>query len=323
MSGFNLVDLYIVLGLLLYVAAHIRDGVLSQSERLVSLLGSAVLAFFTYGFFSNLLVARLAWPPGILDAATFLVLFIIFERLIGALLDRLLGTVEIERRHPRISKALAIIPAFIDGLIFTALILFLLVVVPILPGVKQPIEESRIGSALVNRASSLESHVDRVFGRATQETLGFLTIKPEAGESVELPFHVDEKNLRVDRAAEEKMLELVNIEREKVGAPPLVMDETLTQVARAHSKDMWLRAYFSHQNPDGEDPFDRMRKGGARFRTAGENLALARTVERAHEGLMNSPGHKRNILDPSFGRVGIGAINGGFYGLMFTQNFSN
>jgi uncharacterized protein YkwD len=66
-----------------------------------------------------------------------------------------------------------------------------------------------------------------------------------------------------------------------------------------------------------------MRTANIHFETAGENLALAQTVEIAHVNLMNSPGHRANILNPSFGRVGIGILDGGFYGLMISQEFRN
>ena len=78
--------------------------------------------------------------------------------------------------------------------------------------------------------------------------------------------------------------------------------------------------YLDHKH---KDPFDRMRKEGVRFVTAGENLALAQTLIMAHKGLMNSPGHRANILHKSFGRLGIGVLDGGIYGLMITQNFRN
>ena len=51
-------------------------------------------------------------------------------------------------------------------------------------------------------------------------------------------------------------------------------------------------------------------------------MALAPNVDRAHTGLMNSEGHKRNILDPAFGKIGIGVVDGGVYGKMFTQVFT-
>jgi uncharacterized protein YkwD len=66
-----------------------------------------------------------------------------------------------------------------------------------------------------------------------------------------------------------------------------------------------------------------MRDSGVRFLTAGENLALAPTIEVAHTGLMNSPGHRANILRREFGRVGIGVMDGGMRGLMVSQEFRN
>ncbi len=68
---------------------------------------------------------------------------------------------------------------------------------------------------------------------------------------------------------------------------------------------------------------DRMREANVRFVDAGENLALAPTVQVAHRGLMNSPGHRANILYPQFGRVGIGIMDGGIRGLMISQEFRN
>ena len=66
-----------------------------------------------------------------------------------------------------------------------------------------------------------------------------------------------------------------------------------------------------------------MRDAHIRFTLAGENLALAQTLPIAHEGLMNSQGHRENILRTGFGRVGIGILDGGFHGLMISQEFRN
>jgi uncharacterized protein YkwD len=117
------------------------------------------------------------------------------------------------------------------------------------------------------------------------------------------------------------MLELVNQERIAAGLRPLAPDPELREVARRHSADMFERGYFAHATPEGRDPFDRMREANVHFVTAGENLALAPTVQLAHTGLMNSPGHRANILHPEFGRVGIGIMEGGIRGLMVTQDF--
>jgi uncharacterized protein YkwD len=115
----------------------------------------------------------------------------------------------------------------------------------------------------------------------------------------------------------------VNKERRKAGLSLLEKDIEMRTVARAHASDMFKKGYFSHINLENESPFDRIKKYKITYKTAGENLALAQTVEIAHIGLMNSPGHRRNILNPKFGRLGIGIMDGGIYGIMVTQNFRN
>jgi uncharacterized protein YkwD len=154
-----------------------------------------------------------------------------------------------------------------------------------------------------------------------KRTMNMRTIPPESERMVNLPFKVADARPRPD--LESGMLELVNRERREAGLEPLTSDPELTEVARRHSVDMFTRGYFSHLTPEGRSPFDRIRAANVRFLTAGENLALAPTLPIAHTGLMNSPGHRANLLRPSFGRVGIGILDGGRRGLMVTQNFRN
>ncbi|MEW6242897.1 MAG: CAP domain-containing protein [Bacillota bacterium] len=122
-------------------------------------------------------------------------------------------------------------------------------------------------------------------------------------------------------AEEQQMLNLVNAERQKQGLRPLIAHAGLTELARKKSRDMIQNNYFSHISPTYGSPFDMMRAAGISYRTAGENIAGASTVERAHLALMNSDGHRRNILNPAYTHVGIGIIRGGAYGLMITQMF--
>jgi len=72
-----------------------------------------------------------------------------------------------------------------------------------------------------------------------------------------------------------------------------------------------------------KNQIDRLEKAGVSYSIAGENLALAPTVQTAHTGLMNSEGHRANILEPQFKRVGIGVIDNGIYGKMFVQIFTD
>ena len=122
-------------------------------------------------------------------------------------------------------------------------------------------------------------------------------------------------------AQEEEMLELVNQERVEEGLNPLQVDLRLVKVARAKSKNMIEEGYFGHQSPTLGSPFEMMQELEIRYEFAGENIAGASTVQRAHEALMDSPGHRENILRDRFTHVGIGIIEGGPYGMMLSQEF--
>lgn len=140
-----------------------------------------------------------------------------------------------------------------------------------------------------------------------------------------------EGEISVDEQAEQDVLDLLNAARAEHGLEPVSRDDELRHVARAHSRDMYLRGYFAHESPECRehgpdhegctDPFDRMRAHGITYNVAGENLALAPTSQQAHDGLMRSPGHRENILQQDYTRVGIGVYRGPF-GLMVTQNFA-
>lgn len=121
---------------------------------------------------------------------------------------------------------------------------------------------------------------------------------------------------------ERQMLSLVNKERASRGLHELRPNLKLTQIARLKARDMIKKGYFSHTSPTYGSPFDMMRQFGIKYNYAGENLAGAPTVLRAHEALMNSPGHRKNILNENFHEVGIGIVNGGPYGKMFVQMFT-
>ncbi|MFZ5595756.1 MAG: CAP domain-containing protein [Bacillota bacterium] len=122
-------------------------------------------------------------------------------------------------------------------------------------------------------------------------------------------------------ADEQRMLSLVNAERAAGGLQPLKANLKLTEVARLKAKDMISKNYFDHTSPTYGSPFDMMRQFGITYRTAGENLAGAPSVDIAHTSLMNSPGHRANIMNSSFREVGIGIVDGGPYGKMFVQMF--
>src|SRR5690242_7251780 len=210
-------------------------------------------------------------------------------------------------QHGRINQLLGLLPGFVNGLILAAVLSSLLMALPLSEGVSERTRDSVLANRLAVYAERLEAALRPVFGEAISRTLNLLTIEPDSNERVTLPFTVTNTRPRPD--LEKRMLDLVNQERAAAGLRPLAPDPELTEVARQHSADMFARGYFAHDTPEGLNPFDRMRAANVHFLTAGENLALAPTLSVAHTGLMNSPGHRENILRPQFGRVGIGIMD--------------
>ncbi len=108
-------------------------------------------------------------------------------------------------------------------------------------------------------------------------------------------------------SAERRLLDLVNAERTKRGLRRLAWDEDLARLARLHAEDMRAHRKVTHESSaDGKEFSARLARSGYRARAGAENVALDRNVERAHEGLMNSSGHRRNILDEGLTALGIG-----------------
>jgi uncharacterized protein YkwD len=108
-------------------------------------------------------------------------------------------------------------------------------------------------------------------------------------------------------ADESLMLSLVNQERVKAGLPQYSVDMGLVNLARQKSQDMVQNNYFNHTSPTYGSAYDMEKKAGVTARVMGaENIAKAATTERAHQLLMNSSGHKANILNPLHDTIGVG-----------------
>jgi uncharacterized protein YkwD len=118
-----------------------------------------------------------------------------------------------------------------------------------------------------------------------------------------------------DAAAEQQLLELANQSRREAGAPPLRMDATLSNAARAHARLMVERQQLSHQF-DGEPRLmPRLLETGLHLDRVGENVAFNASAEKAFEAIMQSPLHRRNLLDPTYNSAGFAAFwsNGRLY----------
>ncbi len=121
---------------------------------------------------------------------------------------------------------------------------------------------------------------------------------------------------------EKQLFDLVNREREKAGAGKLEWNDNLARAALAHSRLMDENQDLSHQFAG--EPLLQERAGatGARFNSVAENVAEAPDVATAHQGLMHSPGHRTNILNPEYNAVGIAIVQHGQQ-LFITQDFAH
>ncbi len=120
---------------------------------------------------------------------------------------------------------------------------------------------------------------------------------------------------------EQNMINLINAERQKAGLPAYKADMELMRVARIKAEDMVANQYFSHDSPVYGSPFQMLKSFKITYSYAGENIAGNSTVEGAHQSLMNSSGHKANILSSNYEYVGIGIHNHSKYGKVFVQMF--
>ncbi|MDQ0115294.1 CAP domain-containing protein [Paenibacillus harenae] len=112
-------------------------------------------------------------------------------------------------------------------------------------------------------------------------------------------------------AFQSQVVDLVNQERAKAGLSALKSDTLLTKVATEKARDMDVNNYFSHTSPTYGSPFDMMRQFGVTYSYAGENIASGqRTPQEVMTAWMNSSGHRANILNGSFTKIGVGYVNG-------------
>ncbi len=125
------------------------------------------------------------------------------------------------------------------------------------------------------------------------------------------------------KQVETRLLRLVNASRRKAGRTLLLPYLRLAKVARTHSADMRRSGFFGHLSPTRGDLATRLTDAGLDYAQASENLAISSGPARAHDNLMRSPSHRRNIMDPKMTHVGIGVATDPQQGILYiTQCFA-
>ena len=317
----NALDILLILIVLFSAYMGWRRGFAFSLLDLVRWVGSLVLSFRLYPGLADWLSRATDWNVYWIPPVSFFIIAILSSMLIQFIGSLILDHFSEEMHAHRVNKVLGTLPGFVSGIITIAIISILLLSFPFPERFQNFVQGSGVAGKFGEYTHLAEDELAPVFDKAVKRTLNRLTIAPESGQYIELPFTADDYIPQPELEA--RMLELLNKERINEGLQPLQADTALRTVARNHSADMFTRGYFSHITPEGAGAADRIRKAAIPFRTAGENLALAPTLNIAHRGLMESPGHRANILHDRFGRVGIGVLQSRRHGLMITQKFRN
>ncbi len=123
------------------------------------------------------------------------------------------------------------------------------------------------------------------------------------------------------------MFDRINADRVKNGKKKLEWNPKLCESAKLKSQDMNANNYFEHISPSGVTPWYWFKKIGYNYTFSGENLALNYfTSESAHTALMNSPGHRENILNENFTQIGFYYLSGSMDGkdaFFFVEHFAS
>ena len=316
----NVIDLIFGFIFIVYIFEDASFGLISSFSHLASTVVGFVIGLLFYSYFSRLLQSSGSLTKGFSDALSFLVLSVVFFLLSRVVLHKFFT-----RYNPSMSPYVNYFGGALSGVIsffiMASFAVNLLLAFPVPEIVKASVQKSFIGHALLIRSSIIERNVRSVFGGAINDVINFLTVEPGTNESVKLNFTVQDP--QQDKASEEKMFGQINNERKKNGLSEVSFSEELSTAARAHAKDMFVRGYFSHYTPEGLSPFDRLERFSISYNHAAENIALTPNADLAMDGFMKSVGHRENILSKDFNKVGIGVMDGGIFGKMFVQEFTD
>jgi uncharacterized protein YkwD len=317
----NPVDILLLVIVLVGAVGGWSRGFLFSALDLLTLAASLAAAFIGWREVTDW-VGRLAPAMGVWIAPlSFVGIFLLVQAILGTVVMRLSQRLPTAVHQNVGNKLLGVLPGVVNGAMHAVVASVLLLTLPLGARLGTWSTESALASRFAAPAEWVEVQLAPIFNPAVQRTMQALTVQPDSRSGIPLQFRVTNAAPRPE--LESRMLEMVNAERRAAGLKPVKADPELTQVARAHSRDMFARGYFSHVSPEGKDLGDRLQRAKVGYLRAGENLALAPTLFGAHNGLMHSPGHRANILRPQFGRVGIGILDGGRHGLMVTQAFRN
>jgi uncharacterized protein YkwD/uncharacterized membrane protein required for colicin V production len=317
------VDIGILAIVGLFAVGGMRRGFLLGIVDLVAFGLSLIVAARLGGAVAGPLI-EWGLPAELAAGAGFVIATVVSLAVIGLAARVLLaplGTLGANTPLGWVNGVLGLLPGAVRGLAIAALVVIVISALPPELGLRERLAESRLAAPIAETGrKALDAGL--AWAGVDPRSLGILTHPPAAG-SVDLPFPDNTAlDLEDDQVAEQTLLGLLNQERADAGLSSLQLDSALTDVGRAHGRDMVALGYFGHVSPTTGSAADRLAAAGLNYPLSGENIALAEGPEMAHARLMNSPPDRANILNPGFTRVGIAALRSADHELLVIQEFA-
>lgn len=321
----NWIDLICISYLSIYFVIGLKKDFFSILTNISSLIFSLILSVYTYNYTAIFLSQIFSLNGSYAKMLGFFLNIFILKIFMLLLIRKVLSKHKPKINNFYIDRMATGLTSLLVG-ILTIFLLFSITLSFSLPyfidkEIRSSAAEKIVGYDLLGINASLK----KIFGNVlstTVDKLTFLTLEEsESDKIVNLGYKTS--SFKFDAKLENEMLALINAERKTKGLDEYISDEKIKNVARKHGADMFEKGYFSHTDLERKKPLDRLKAGGVEFIFSGENLALSKNLISAHQGLMNSPNHKKNILHPFYHRIGIGAIDAGPHGIIFVQNFAD
>jgi uncharacterized protein YkwD len=313
----NIADIILAIVVIFFTWLGYKNGFINNFFGLLQWIGAFSVAILFYlpvnGLLTRYFLIEEEWQRPLSFAIAFAAGFLLLLLLFG-LLKKVIGH---EERYSYINKFTGLLPGFLTGLLI-AIVMAKILAASVWFATPEKENKSYLLSSMVNSCDWLDKKMYTVFNAAGEQKVSGANELAYTDSAL-----FKSSNFLPLPILEQQLLDKVNIERSKRGLNPLIADSRLQQAAYNHAADMFTRGYFAHNTPEGINPFERMKKLGINYRNAGENLAHSYNLDSAHNGLMNSPGHRDNILNIHFGKVGIAVLGSDTKGLMVVQEFSN
>jgi uncharacterized protein YkwD len=319
----NLLDIVILFLIMTGVVMGIQRGFLRTSLDLIVLVTAAFAGARLYRPISDIFHSMFGAQGASINALSLVLGALLFLLLLNLLIAWTvtphLVSLRISRPLRLADNGFGVIPGLVYGLLFGAMLTLTLGLVSIGDSVDRALADSDLARQLRSAATSATTSL----ARETAMDLADFTyiVVPEEETTYRVP-PTGDSELTAEDGLEEELFELVNQERLQRGLNSLEYDTSLVPVARGHSQEMLQLGYFSHVSPNTGTLGDRLNDADVVYTSAGENLAYAPNVSIAHRGLMQSDGHRANILEPSWERVGIGILSAPDGTIMVTQLFA-